>query len=375
MKKQQLLLLSLSLIFMISSPKIRGQQTSDDQAVFSIGARYHRSFIIQHTKKLKDELTSSNPWMIEADLNWHLRKEQVWKYCYCFPRTGFTFTYVNFDLPEILGSAFAVYPYIEPYIRPCKDLNFSIRFGLGPAYVGSIYDEDTNPDNLFFSSHYSFIALLNFAMNYRVTDQITFRLAGNYNHISNGGYAEPNLGMNFPSVNAGFDYSFSDPSFPNHYKESGAALYPDKNRLDLLLGFAAKPASYELNEGIYPVFHFGSKYSRVAGRIFAITLAAEWLYDRSLIELARVKQIRDEDGDLAPPHRASAAAGVDWVFGKFIFSQVFGYYLYAPVPAKHLVYQRYGITFRFTEHLFTGLNVKAHAQDADFIEVLIGYSL
>ena len=344
-------------------------------AIISFGARYHKSFIIQHSKKLKDEFTSSNPWMIEAEINWHLRSQEVWDYCYCFPRTGLAVSYVNFDLPEILGSAVAVYPYIEPAIRPQQRLNFSIRFGLGPAFVTKIYDENRNPDNLFFSSHYSFIALLNFSANFRCTESLSVRMAASYNHISNGGYAEPNLGMNFPSLNMGLDYSLQKPIFPVLQKNPDNELYPDKNRFDLLLGAAAKPASYELHDNIYPVVHFGVKYSRVTGRVFAVTAAAEWLYDRSLIELATARQIVDEDGNIPPPNRASVAAGIEWLFGRFIFSQEIGVYLYAPVKAIHPVYQRYGLSFRFTEHISAGLNVKAHAQDADFMEVMVGFSL
>lgn len=346
-----------------------------DPALVSIGARYHKSFIIQHSKKLNDKFASANPWMIEADLSWHLRSDRVWDYCYCFPRTGLAIGYVNFDLPEIIGSAVAVYPYIEPYIRPQQQLNFSIRFGLGPAYVSKIYDETNNPDNLFFSSHFSFIAMLNIAVNYRCTDALSVRLAANYNHISNGGYAEPNLGMNFPSLNMGLDYSLGKPFFPAYNKDPNTDLYPDKNRFDLLLGAAAKPASYELHNNIYPVLHFGMKYSRVVGRIFALTAAAEWLHDRSLIELATARQIVDEEGNIPPPDRGSMAAGIEWLFGKFIFSQEFGVYLYAPVKAVHPVYQRYGLSFRFTEHILAGISVKAHAQDADFMEIMIGFSL
>lgn len=351
------------------------QDHGNDPALVSFGARYHKSFIIQHSKKLKDEFSTANPWMIEAELNWHLRSRHVWDYCYCFPRTGLAFSYVNFDLPEILGSAVAVYPYIEPAIRPEKRLNYSIRFGLGPAYVTKTYDETLNPDNLFFSSKLSFIVLLNISASFRCTDALSVRLAANYNHISNGGYAEPNLGMNFPSLNIGLEYGPGKPYFPAYHKDRDSDLYPDKNRFDLLLGAAAKPASYDLNKNIYPVLHFGLKYSRVVGRIFAITAAAEWLHDRSLVELATARQILDKDGNIPPPNRGSMAAGIEWLFGKFIFSQEFGAYLYAPVKAVHPVYQRYGLSFRFTEHFLAGLNVKAHAQDADFMEIMIGLSL
>jgi hypothetical protein len=50
-------------------------------------------------------------------------------------------------------------------------------------------------------------------------------------------------------------------------------------------------------------------------------------------------------------------------------------YLYAPVKAVHPVYQRYGLSFIFTEIFSAGLNIKAHAQDADLMELIMGFSL
>jgi len=37
-----------------------------------------------------------------------------------------------------------------------------------------------------------------------------------------------------------------------------------------------------------------------------------------------------------------------------------------------VLYQRYGLTFKLTDHVFTGINIKAHSQDADFMDFRIG---
>ncbi len=362
------------LILLLTLP-MQAQDSTRCSAIPVAGLRLHRSFIIQHTPKLKEAITQTNPWSLETEIAWHLRQQNVWNYCTCYPRAGFALRYINFDLPDILGSSVATYAFIEPFIRPEKALSFSIRFGLGPAYLTHIHDEQTNPDNLFFGSHLSFIAMLNLAVNYRVTNRLTLRLAGDYNHISNGGYAEPNLGMNFPSVNLGADYSFQHPVYPERTLPENATLHPPKNRLQATYGISFKPPSYEIRSPIYPVHCLGVRYSHTLGRIFALAAGAEWINDRSLKALIKLEDRRDESGELYDHNRISALAGMDWLFGRFIFSQHFGYYLYAPVEAKHKVYQRYTLGFRVTEHILTGISVKAHAQDADFIDVRVGFTL
>jgi len=350
------------------------QVNDSSAALFSMGVRVHRSFIIQHTKKLAREVTASNPWMVEADLNWHLRKRDTWEYCHCYPRTGIAILYTNFDLPDILGSAISVYPYIEPFILADRKLNFSIRFGMGPSYLTRIYDAETNPDNLFFSSPVSFLVLLNASVNYRFTPQLTLRMAGSYNHISNGGYSEPNLGMNFPSFGVGMDYSFSPVELPHRDPLSTGKLQTKKQRFDVVVGLSAKPTKPGLHEKRYPVYVLGVNYSRAVGRILALNGGVEWVNDRSLFRDLRENQTVNEDGNYSDHNRAGLLAGVDWLFGRFIFYQHLGIYLYSPVKAQHPVYQRYGLNFRVSQHVFAGLNIKAHGQDADFMDVRIGWS-
>ena len=371
LKKQKVLIL----ITMLFPACVTGQDSTAEDPLISLGIRLHRSFIIHHTEKLKDGITSAKPWIAEAELAWHLRKRTTWAYCYCYPRAGFSLRYVNFDMPGILGSAVAPYAFIEPFIRPENRLNLSIRFGMGPAYLTKIYDDQRNPDNLFFGSHISFLVLLNMSLNYQIDPRLTLRLATDYNHISNGGFAEPNLGMNFPSVALGMDFSFHPPTFVDRDKDEVPGIRRKKNRFDLSYGISFKPPSYSIREGLYPVHCFGVNYSRTVGRIFALSAGAEWINNHSLKALVRIRNIRDEKGGYPDHNRIAPLVGIEWLFGRFVFSQQLGYYLYSPVAPSRQIYQRYGLLFRITDHILGGINIKAHGQDADFIDARIGFSL
>ena len=60
------------------------------------------------------------------------------------------------------------------------------------------------------------------------------------------------------------------------------------------------------------------------------------------------------------------------MFGRFTFQHQWGLYYYAPYPARHPVYQRYGLNVRFTGYLYLGINIKAHAQAADLADLRLG---
>jgi len=77
---------------------------------------------------------------------------------------------------------------------------------MGLSYLDNVYDERSNPENLFFSSEISGILLLNLTYNYLIKEQYQLNFSINYNHISNAGLKMPNKGMNFPTVSLGMDY-------------------------------------------------------------------------------------------------------------------------------------------------------------------------
>jgi len=343
------------------------------QSYFIIGARTHYGFIIPHSRQIR-EISYSKPWGFELDLNWHLKKKEVWDYCYCYPRTGISAYYINWDNPEILGSSIAVYPFIEPFIHAQKKLSYSVRFGIGPAYNTTIYDKKTNPENFFFGSHISFIALLNFGVNYRPTSHLNTRLALNYNHISNGGLKEPNIGINFPTVNLGMDYSFAPAFFEDREKDTTVRLNLDKNRFDLIFLSTAKNVE-KGEDHLYGVYGIALNYSHVTGRIFALSGGAEWISDLSVKEKIRRLNKRDERGEYFDHNRVAGLAGVEWLFGRFIFSQHLGIYFYEPYKARNRVYQRYGLVFKINRHIYVGTNIKAHGHVADLLDARVGLFL
>lgn len=363
-------LLILPLDFPLAASDCDSCSNADADNVLCLGIRGHYGFIIPHSRQIK-ELSYANPWGIEGEVVWHLMREKIWKYCYCYPRTGFGLFYANFDNPEILGYSVALYPFIEPYILAERKLSFSWRFGIGPAYVSKFYDAETNPDNFFFSSHLSFIVQLSFATHYRFNEYFTTRLGFNFNHISNGGLKEPNIGMNYPTINLGLDYGLTEAVFVQRSRESGQELYGKKSWFDVYVLGTAKTAE-KSEDRFYPVIGAGIYYNYLFGRILAASAGTEWISDFS--EKERIRRKYEGIPGAEPPdhNRAAVLLGINILFGRFSFLHQWGIYYYEPNPARNRAYQRYGLNFRFTKRCYTGVNVKAHGHVADLMDFRLG---
>jgi hypothetical protein len=176
-------------------------------------------------------------------------------------------------------------------------------------------------------------------------------------------------------LNLGTEYSFHKPLFPDQQKSTSLFGEDQKNRYDLLLSAALKAPEWTIENKQYLVTAIGLNYSRLLGRVFAVSFGGEWVSDRTIKSLIDEQELRDSSGELLDYNRLGMLAGVEWLFGRFIFTQQMGFYLYSPIEAKHPVYQRYGLSLRISEHIYSGINIKAHAQDADFMELRIGFYL
>ena len=91
-------------------------------------------------------------------------------------------------------------------------------------------------------------------------------------------------------------------------------------------------------------------------------------------EHIREINMTDPSGNYPEHNRIGTLAGIEWLFGRFIFYQQLGYYIYSPVKANNIFYQRYGLNFKINNYFFVGVNIKAHGQDADFMDIRTGFS-
>ncbi len=342
----------------------------DRQSSFLVGFRPHYGFIVKHSGKLEG-LTKTFPWGMEVDINWQLMSEKSWQYCFCYPRTGVSFFYINFANPEILGSSFAIYPFVEPAINGDRKLHATIRFGMGPTYLNNVFDSVENPQNKFYSTSVSFIVHANLGLNYVIDEKINLRIAGGFSHISNGGIKNPNLGINFPTASIGMEYNFNPLPFVVRSKDKSVKLISYNHRFDITVLSTGKTAVKGHER--YPVYGVTMGYSHVVGRQNALSLAAEFTVD-----LAERKEIMKDsvikNNEYVDHKYIALMAGHELILGKFIFYQQLGIYLYCPYPRRDLVFQRYGLNFYLFKNVFVGVNIKAHRQVADFLDFRTGVS-
>ncbi|NSW94798.1 MAG: hypothetical protein HPY62_08860, partial [Bacteroidales bacterium] len=112
-----------------------------------------------------------------------------------------------------------------------------------------------------------------------------------------------------------------------------------------------------------------SRLSKQVKSWYALNAGAEAIFDGYIKETIKREQ---KDTDY---RRFALTAGQDLLFGKVIFTQYLGVYLYSPYKARNAVYQKYELAYRLSPRLYSGVYLKAHLHVAELMGVNCSYVL
>lgn len=338
-------------------------QTDSVKQVQVLGGRFHQGYLFIHSKELRP---LGRPYPIGGELNfgWHKTSRKAWESCNCYTKLSLSLAYWDYDNREVLGRGLISLFTLEPVFGAGNLFSFTFQASFGLSYQDTPYDPETNPDNLGYSTYIAFPLRLGFGTYIRLSPRFYLDVILAYNHFSNGGMKEPNKGLNWITASLGLSYYLKTPQFFKREKIPWRSLGPPETRLDL---FAFTTYQQPISKKF--LFSFGAelKGSRQVARVNAITLGMEWMYDSGRnFQMDQIEQS-------GTAHSLGAAIGHEFLLGKFIFSQQFGFYLLKPPIQSADVYQRYGLVFRLSRKLGIGINLRSHGHVADFLDVRFGY--
>ncbi len=324
------------------------------------GLKSHYGFIVAHTPDL-EPISQTNPYGFQIEMSKLRTSDKAWKTCFCYGRSGFAFSYFNYANPNILGSSYNLIYFVEPYFTYQGPLKFSLRGSIGATYLDTIFDEETNPENVLFSTNLSFYLALSLNLNYHISDKYAINLSANYNHISNGGQKQPNKGMNFPTLSIGFDKIIDNVPLkpkPHELKQYSRAW-------SYYLGsFASlRSADRDAESTNHPLIGVLGGALKPLSAINGFNLGAEFWYDWSDEKITKVQEFNDSS------FSSAATIGHHFTVGNFYFLQQFGLYITRPKNIQsNWMYQRYSFWYRIKNNWTIGASLIAYGRRADHMD-------
>ncbi|MFW5753319.1 MAG: acyloxyacyl hydrolase [Marinilabiliaceae bacterium] len=346
----------LTAVLLLSSLMSSGLKASadDEGPLLYLGGHIYGGGIEIHSSKI-EHFRGVRPVGAGIDLSWKFVSENAYALCQCYPSLGVSINYWDFGHAS-LGHALSSLFLVEPVLFTPLDSEISLKSGLGVSYLSNPYDEDTNPQNVTYSTRFSFPLMIGLSYTQSLDEKWSLQLSGMFQHISNGGVKQPNLGINYLTAGIGVRRKLDNRSLPPPPNAEPFDPSEGLRRVKISLISGLKEPEGAKNKSL--VASLSGEYARQFGRINAWSAGGMFEHDKS----------RGGTG-ISDLSRMSLMAGHTFLLGRFSFAQKGGVYLWSGHATKAPWFQYYTLDFSATENLGIGVGLKAHGKVAEFLSV------
>lgn len=297
-----------------------------------------------------------------------------------YPVWGVGITYTDYGLDSIYGKCIGIYPTFQLPLVRCKKLEWTLRFGLGLGYVTKRYSFAPDYDTLnnAISSHINNFTLFTSDLRYHIDKHWDVQVGGNFSHISNAAFRQPNLGVNMYGAHIGLRY-FPVTAAP---ERTLRLLPPLRNRwlVHARLGLAMNGGG---NGGgpMYPVY-LASLYTskRYAGKNKAFA-GVDYSYHSNVYAFLKNNELVPGE-ERAHSWKSAVFIGHEWLMGRGAFVLQAGVYLHEAALRLDPYYQKLGYNYYLIrreegpiKELFLSALLKTHLTQAELAEFGVGFSL
>ena len=354
-------------------------QPENPWAGWGIDANYLMGKGFKHSAKMR----AGFPYTIDAfELNlvtqtsgtkeWHQRRN--------YPLLGVGLAYTDYDRNTIYGHAISIYPNIQLPILRLKKFEWTMKLGFGFAYISKEYSRGPDWDtlNTAIGSHINNYTCFATDLRYRFNGHLDIQAGGDFAHISNAAFRQPNLGINKFGAHIGLRY-FPVTSRPKRIHSELPVL---KNRIlaQLRLGVAGNeqsapngPMYINRLATAYASYRYAGKNKLQLGVDYAYYKNVERFYLNNEIYPGKEKQ---------HSWRSAVFVGNEFLIGNVSILLQAGYYIKHLTPADYVIYEKLGVNLYLVQQekglvkeFFPYIYLKTHGTQAELVEVGLGVGL
>lgn len=351
---------------------------AQEQAKWSgtgIEANFWKGNIIRHTSKFTGEIPK-NPFAFQLNIikqtfgqkNWHQRRN--------FPLIGMGVMYINYDNPEVYGSAFGVYPMVQIPLFRYHQFEWTFNAGMGVSYVTKHYDRQ-NTKNVFIGGNWNNISPFRTDIRWRIDKNWDVQAGINFVHVSNAALQQPNLGINMWGGHIGLRF-FPVTSQPEIVVKD---LKPLKNRWLISARYSMAFIERGFADGpMFPVYMgaiYASKRYWSKNKVYS---GFDYTYNTGVYTFLKNNE-QQKGEEAAASYQLAGFVGNEFLLGRIGVVFQLGYYFKDFYQSHHLLYQKVGGNFYFyqaekgpVKEVFATVLLKTHFAVAEFAELGIGIS-
>lgn len=341
-------------------------QDNDKLKGYSIGARTHHGFIAPHYGSMK-YLVQQHAWSGEIIVSKQTNGEKPWQRSHDYPQLQYSYTHLNPGSPDYIGNIEILMVRLNYIKGKNKFFKSCITMGTGFGYVQKPFDRIDNHKNIAIGSHMNLAVDFQYLAKFNVHKNFVIDAGFEILHLSNTLMASPNLGINLPMLSLGVHYQV-----PYEEGDYNRDSVPAINRNIFKIGGAIGFKEHIIPGGPkFTAYSLWGDYVRALNHRWAVGGGLDIMYDNS------IKYTKDLEGitynnttDIA---RAGIHGSLELLIAHISIFQHIGVYVHNTRKSDKSIYNRSGIKYRFSKHLFIYTALKAHKSKADYSEFGVGY--
>lgn len=309
-----------------------------------------------------------------------------WHEAYGFPAIGFGVGYFNMLEQDHMNNPFIFYGVFSGSLMKGNKLDWRYEFDAGIAYKWRTFSQKENYLNYTFGAKSSVHFSLGTSVVYQLSKHFDIGVGVALNHFSNGGFREPNKGLNEYNVQMQFTY------VPER-AEPQPALYPQPLQLykaiDIYAYYGFKNVMFygemeDLDRRYEGYFHdvlgWEGVYYWQQNRKSSWGLGAGLTYDGEYNHQMYLEgeELRERKRFRNPRVLLSVFPSYRLAIGEFKIHVDAGYYFFKTnfEEKDSKFFQRIGFSYPIYKNLFAGITLHAYSfHKADYVEFRVGYTI
>ncbi|BDD01770.1 acyloxyacyl hydrolase [Persicobacter psychrovividus] len=320
---------------------------------------------------------------------------KAWERAYLMPKYGLGFYTAAFFYDQEnedqrlaaneLGHPMAVYAFFEGPFKRWHRFSLQYRMAFGLTYNWNAYDPDDNHFQVAIGSKKTVYIEAGTFVDYMVSPRWNLQAGFSATHFSNGATTTPNYGVNLFAPYLSVQYNFNDNIAPK-FNERVREPFEKKDEVNIGYAMGVKQISNPQNtpNTPFPDLNFvtaniNTNYMRRISQKSKIGVGIDLNFDES-----SHAQVREDEQGIPEKEKnkliyklsAGSYVGYELVVNKVSLVMNVGAYLLREhyEGMKPVMYQRLGVKYQATDHLYGGIYVRAYKFGiADFIEWQVGY--
>lgn len=309
---------------------------------------------------------------IDVQFSWRDFSQNVYSSLYRHPRYGLGFNSTLFYSKEI-GQPVSVYGFFDipfTYPKPDQKVEWGYFSQIGLGFNLKPFDPENNPMNQYIGSKVNSYIHLGFYSSISFSSRLEGIASVGLKHYSNGSTKKPNAGINLFPVSLGVNIKLGELVEPSI---NSPIIAPFQSRRFWNFAIYSGVKNYEIGAPSYFRGGVGINYLIQPDYKYKYGLGMDFFWAQGM-------NFRLPGNNYSFGDQTSVAivGSWEWQLSENLYLPIgLGVYLDRNELNQEVTpyYERVGVRYKFSNNLFTGLQIKAHKAKADFFEFTVGYTL